>query len=160
MRIHKPLEHVCESSQAATCICVTPREITPALTALIHSALILTTDGHVAVLITRRPPHADPRPSLHGMHAHPFELLRPDCDPSAARPFHLIGPNDLAGAMASTLFASLCIIAPAASPIMHIRSTSSPSTIDAPPGPSGAEGSGVSGARVFQHDTGVPRSPT
>ena len=37
------LEHVCDSSQAA--ICVTPREITPALTSMIHSALVLTTDG-------------------------------------------------------------------------------------------------------------------
>ena len=67
------------------------------------SALILTTDGRVATL-TRRHPHADSRP--------PFDLRLPDCDPPAALPSHLIGPNSLAGAMASTLFASLCIIAP------------------------------------------------
>jgi hypothetical protein len=54
-------EHVCDSSQTA--ICFTPREITPALATLIHSALILTTDGCVAAL-TRRPPHADPRPCM------------------------------------------------------------------------------------------------
>ena len=63
-------------------------------------------------------------------------------------------------AMAGTLFASLCIVAPAASPIMHVRPTPSPSTVDAPPAPSGAGGSCVSGARVSQHDAGVPRSPT
>ena len=128
------LEHVCDSSQAA--VCVTPREITPALATLIHSALVLTADGHVATL-TRRPPHADSRHPLHGTHTHPFELHLLDCDPPAARPSRLIGPNGLAGAMASTLFASLCIIAPATSPIMHVRSTSSPSTIDAPPAPCG-----------------------
>ena len=57
--------------------------------------------------------------------------------------------------MTSTLFASLCIIAPAASPIMHIRSTSSPSTIEdrRPSRPLGGGGSRVSGARVFQHDS-------
>ena len=150
-------EHVCDSSQTA--ICFTPREITPALATLIHSALILTTDGCVAAL-TRRPPHADPRPPLHGVRTHPFDLRLPDCDPPAARPSRPIGPNGLTGAMAGTLFASLCIVAPTASPIMHIRSASSPSTADAPPAPSGAGGSCVSGARVFQHATGVPRSPT
>ena len=43
---------------------------------------------------------------------------------------------------------------------MYIRSTSSQSAIDAPPTPPGAGRSCVSGARVFQHDAGVPRSPT
>ena len=99
-------------------------------------------------------------PPLHGTHTHPFELRLPDCDPPAAHPSRLVEPNGLPGAMASTLFATLCIIAPAASPIMHVRSMSSPSTVDAPPAPSGAEGSCISGARVFQHDAGVPRSPT
>ena len=71
-----------------------------------------------------------------------------------------IGPNNLTGAMAGVFFASLCIVAPSTSPIMHIRSTPSQSAVDAPPAPSGAGGSCVSGARVFQHDAGVPRSPT
>ena len=78
-------------------MCVTPREITPALTTLIHSALVLTTDGHVATLTMRLPP-VDPRL--------PFELLcTPDCDPPAAHPSHPIGPNNLTGAMVGTFFA-------------------------------------------------------
>ena len=150
------LEHVCDASQAA--VCVSPRKITPALATLIHSALVLTTDGHVATL-TRRPPQTDSRPPARNTSTHPFELRLPDCDPPAARPSRPIGPNSLAGAMASTFFASLCIVAPAASPIMHVCSNPPPSTVDAPPAPSGAGGPCVSGARVFQHDTGVPRSP-
>ena len=150
-------EHVCDSNQAT--ICVAPHEITPTLTTLIHSALVLTTDGHVAAL-TRRPPHTDPRPPLRSTLTHPFDLCMPDCDPPAVRPSRPIGPNNLTGAMAGVFFASLCIVAPSTSPIMYIRSTPSQSAVDAPPAASGAGGSCVSGARVFQHDAGVPRSPT
>ena len=86
---------------------------------------------------------------MHGVRTHPFDPRLPDCDPPAARPSRPIGPNGLTGAMAGTLFASLCIVAPTASPIMHIRSASSPSTADAPPAPSGAGGSCVSRCACF-----------
>ena len=106
-----------------------------------------------------------PRPLAWHAHTplYAFNLYLPDCDPPAARPSRPIGPNNLTGAMAGVFFASVCIVAPSVSPINHAHPLHTFAVSSRrPPGSrsSGVGGSCVSGERVFQHDAGVPRSPT